>query len=778
MHKRRFWSVENNLLWFLLHCLGSVLLLQYMFGIIFRFPGDILLTTGGDGGKNYFTYLYHVAYGKGLHFTGMNYPFGEHIVFTDNIPLLSWTLVKLNHWIPISADTALGIMHLAIPVSCFITGILLFFILRREGINNVLSCILSLLITGLCPQLFRVFGHFSLSYTCFVPLLILLLQRWKQDGWNVKGCIALFITVTFFSLLHVYYLVQALVTVGSFAFIQWVLNGAVPLRQKIKWLVPPVSTVLGAFVVFKLLLSQTDAITDRTNYPWGMLSANATPHSVLTSRFTVLGNVLRFVFNKPEGSDFTEGYGYIGFIGLMVVFALVFASILWIGGWFKKSLKTQQFVDRSTLVYLLWGCCALALAFGIPFVWGGESMIDHISVFRQFRAMGRFVYIFYFLFSIAACKLLYQFLVMLWGRQLRTMTIGIATIGLFLWSTEVFCYAEVFRDRMAPGQQYYRDFFNREAGSLGAYLRDHKIDSNQYQCIIVLPYFHNGSEKIWIENSHTAIGFAFRTAYLSGLPMTNVMMSRTSWSQTFENVRLIGGPYTDKSILKRFNAKKILLINLGENNKDPDTQSLVQSGQFQGSIEGFDFYDLDPATLLQHDKELIAGAKAKLEAAGAGTGNVGEDWFTEHFDGHKSSNVLAGSGALKFTGDTLVLVDRAFTVKDTAQQYEISGWGLVQDKTFRAPYFTIFAMDSAGQVILQQDILFKESTDNKGLWFRKGNYLKFPQGVTHLRIIANQGGPGSCSVVDELQVRPVNKRIISKNSLGQLMINNHLVENQ
>src|SRR4051812_35207730 len=54
---------------------------------------EVLVSTSGDGIKNYFTFIYHAKNDPGiLNFEGMNYPFGEHIVYTDCQPILSTLL--------------------------------------------------------------------------------------------------------------------------------------------------------------------------------------------------------------------------------------------------------------------------------------------------------------------------------------------------------------------------------------------------------------------------------------------------------------------------------------------------------------------------------------------------------------------------------------------------------------------------------------------------------------------------------------------------------------
>ena len=62
----------------------SILYVWYLYRTVLLNLCHSFLSEGGDGSKNYFTYLYHILYEKGWHFTGMNYPWGEHISFTDN----------------------------------------------------------------------------------------------------------------------------------------------------------------------------------------------------------------------------------------------------------------------------------------------------------------------------------------------------------------------------------------------------------------------------------------------------------------------------------------------------------------------------------------------------------------------------------------------------------------------------------------------------------------------------------------------------------------------
>lgn len=131
-------------------------------------PGNICVDIGGDGGKNYYTYLYHSLHGKGAWFMGMNYPYGEHIVYADGQPALS---VPLSYLPFITPQIALAVMHLAMMLS-FVLGIVFTYkILVAFNIHPAGAIFFSVLILTISPQVYKTFGHFGLSYMSVIPML-------------------------------------------------------------------------------------------------------------------------------------------------------------------------------------------------------------------------------------------------------------------------------------------------------------------------------------------------------------------------------------------------------------------------------------------------------------------------------------------------------------------------------------------------------------------------------------------------------------------------------
>src|SRR5689334_3994983 len=81
-------------------------------------------------------------------------------------------------------------------------------------------------------------------------------------------------------------------------------------------------------------------------------------------------------------------------------------------------------------------------------------------------------------------------------------------------------------------------------------LNKHNHKGSDFQSIILLPYIHVGSEKLWVSSTDWVVSLGIRPALELHLPIVDVMMSRTSWSQTLKQVRTVAGPFADKPLLR------------------------------------------------------------------------------------------------------------------------------------------------------------------------------------------------------------------------------------
>src|ERR1700722_3501049 len=91
----------------------------------------------GDGYKNFYTICYYLKYDSGAHFTGMNYPYGENVVFCDAQPMVVWILKPLSYIFPSITNYIHGYLAFSIFISIIISAVFIYKILRGFDVNEL-----------------------------------------------------------------------------------------------------------------------------------------------------------------------------------------------------------------------------------------------------------------------------------------------------------------------------------------------------------------------------------------------------------------------------------------------------------------------------------------------------------------------------------------------------------------------------------------------------------------------------------------------------------------
>jgi len=145
----------------------ALTVLCVLFYPILAQPGHYFFSMSGDGVKNYYTLMYYVKFDHGTHFSGMNYPYGEQIIFTDGQPLLASGLQFLQHHGVNAADRIPAILNLAMLFSPLLSAVFILLILRSFGFRHWTAACYAVLIAMMSPQVLRYMGHYALAYQCF-----------------------------------------------------------------------------------------------------------------------------------------------------------------------------------------------------------------------------------------------------------------------------------------------------------------------------------------------------------------------------------------------------------------------------------------------------------------------------------------------------------------------------------------------------------------------------------------------------------------------------------
>lgn len=761
-----------------------LLLLNIIVCLFFFYPvighlNHVMLSGGGDGIKNYFTYLYFIKNDFGPHFTGMNYPFGENIVFTDNMPILAWSIAKLKTWFPGIVNYGLVLMHSTFIISYFLCSFYVYKILQLFDVKGWWAMASAIFIAYFSPQFSRIFGHFSLGLTCFFPMMIYWLMQYDRSS-KIKYLVYLFCCVLLFTFLHVYYLAFAFVLILAYSF-AYLITPSKPFLKKIKKIVPLLVPVVSAIAIFKIYLKITDTVTDRPVYPIGYLGAGATGPDILTSGHNFIGHYAFLWLFGGSPSKGTEGYTYLGFITILTAIYLLYRIIKSIVLRIKSKKKIPTHPVRAYRKWLIVALVTLLFSMGVPFVWGLDFLIDYFSVFRQFRTLGRFSWIFYYLIMIYASIFLFRWFVNMRLKGYRKQYLILATIIVSVWLIEWNGYGQEIRQRSS--EPNYEGFYLSDKDSWSTWLHQQGYPSEKFQGLIGLPYMHIGSEKLGIQEDYSTTMYnGAQIAYETGLKMVDVMMSRTSWSQTFENVRLCDGPFTPKAIIRRFGNKPFLVYVSHNVPLTSGEQALLRYAKFIGKKNELDLYELDLKNMEQQDIKYTDSIMAMAMAVPQHEGLLQNDSafvYINHFDNDSYQKPFMGKGAcsaVPATNDEMhLLLSVPVEHRGADSLYTISAWFLCYDNLPNNPSIFYKQYDGSNNFINEGECSAGQSLYVDKFWFKAHKEFIIRPEVKKIDLYI-KGSKKDYIALDELMIHPVNSIYFYKANDSTLMLNNRPVK--
>ena len=506
-------NVRTHLVTFLL----SFLTFLFYFKATFLHLNDRLTSLEGDAIKNYYTFLFHTVNDASIfHFNGMNYPFGEIPPFTDCQPILSAIL----HYLPFLHPYLVGIMHGILLLSFIITPNILLKIFKEFGVDQFTAVLSSLAIGLLSPQLHRIDSHFALAYGCVVPLAILFnLMYIKQSTLRNLFFLSAYNSILFF--LHPY------LGFGASLFtliVQFTVGVHKTIISKPKWKEITAIFVAGLvpIIVFVLLMRLLDHRMDRPTEPYGIDVTMAKPSSIFVPIYGPFQHFMKLII-KTEFRHW-EGFAYVGiFVNFLILFYLL--NVLFL---FRK-LKYQ-----SQLFPLMVGALLMLL-----FSFGVQNDIMQwlnieIQVLRQFRALGRFSWYFYFVTPVILIVSTHHFFQNYYGKRVGKVLTRVFPIFFFFFN-----HLEGY-DLLKPRANFLtqKNLFSNTVIDDNWKSLFNKVKIAPVKAILPIPQFFIGSE-MYERNGVDSVYKTFVLSYHTGLPILSSMMSRTSWSETIIGIERI-----------------------------------------------------------------------------------------------------------------------------------------------------------------------------------------------------------------------------------------------
>lgn len=537
----------------ILFILTGLFICSYFQNVVLNLNG-VLASIDGDSLKNYFTLVAHVKNDSELlNFSGFNYPFGEHVVYTDGQPILGIFLKLL----PFINDYIIGLFHFLFFFSFVISSNIIYEILKINSVTKLTSFCVAFGLSVIAPQIRRVDGgHYALACALVIPLLYYFLLMYFKTQKS-KYLFFLLVFNFLFFLIHPYIgLGNCLVCLFSLALHHLFNYKSFRFRTGLLSLGASILPI----VFFKMFLGLTDTHLDRPTQPQGLVSNVASVKTVFCSHIKPIQAILEKLYTSDNIPQW-EGFCSLGVFAILVFVATIFLLVFQ----FKK-------IDfKNPFMYLfLTSVLLLLFSFGVHNTLLKRFGIE-LELFNQFRSLGRYAWYFYYAMPIFCFTVLSNYI---FSRKIVHL-IGVLFLGFNLVEGNFYLGAlgkVLFKNKNIFNEKYLS---TNEKSLLEA------MKKQNFQAILPIPFFHVGSELFEFDRDGFKTSYiSFLASYHLNLPIISVHSSRTSRTETQYLFDLLN-VYKVKD-LSMFNNKKIAGIVMGEINKVDEARVIRNSKQIYG----------------------------------------------------------------------------------------------------------------------------------------------------------------------------------------------------
>jgi hypothetical protein len=699
----------------MLLCVGiTVLFLLLFFRPVLRDPDHTFFATGGDGLKAYFGALYHVQYDSlSMRSQAMNYPFGEVLPFTDSQPPVVNAIRMASNALPSLGSHTTGLLNLLMLLSLLLGALFLYLILTDHGIDWWYAGIVAAGIAFLSPQLGRMGGHFSLSWVFWIPLTSWLILRFDRTRWLIYSLL-LGVTTFLAGFLHFYY-------IGFIGFLllgYWLFRFLWYRKASTFWY----RDLLHVFLQFilpvlllQLLVQIHDDVTDRTTWPFGFDGSTAHPVGIFLPSGAPWAFVPR-IFTVFRHISW-ESHAYIGTAAL----AGSLAGLFFIGRRIRRRQPFWKVSPVRSMNVLFWvSFGALLFSFGIPFIFGLEFLYDYLGPFRQLRVLARFSWLFFYFINLVVFASLFRKAFAAQSRWWWKLLAG-AAVSMLLFEA-------VFNTRGIAVHLNNRIPLLEDTENLlpeNQWVRS--VSPSDFQAILPLPWFHVGSENIWIDGSEEGKETAMVASLKTGLPLAAAMLSRTSLSQTFMSHALLLEPLQRLELADYLPTEKPLLVLVMKDYAPaPSEQWLLRGTTPITETDKFALLSLPVGHIKSHHetwrrKIIDQFNTSRLYRREGFLLSDSAAFFRVHgFDDLGSAETLRGTGAFTFTGGEKLLLSADTLTGVPAGQTLTSGFWIChyqEDATLRTRLDIVQKEAATGEVVSENSFqLFRHLKAYQGDW--------------------------------------------------------------
>ena len=647
----------------------------------------------------------------------MNYPHGEYYVYTGLHPLISVPLQwAAKAGVEHTERAVLPLMNLFVMLSVLLCALFLYLIFRNLKLPIWYAVVAALLVTLMSPQLQRMGGHISLSYYCVIPMLLWFsLQHMHTGHWGWS--LAMGVMGFLCALCHPYYFVFFVVVALSDALFILIPQGERPISQCLTSAIHLLLAVVLPSVVFWVVTHVGLSDDLRTNYPSGFFRYQGSLPGLLLP----YGRPYFFEDGHLFGHVEWEARSYVGIVALVFICYLLVRLV-------QRIFLGRGINVNPRLFFLFVSAALLAVyAIGFPIDLLPRNSVTYLGPLAQFRASGRFLWLFYYVVNIVALYYLY-----LWQRNRRrernnNLRRYCFVLLLLLFVGEAVAYNVRNRAWYNGSWDVWTDYDNKLPEN--RWVGD--IDASSYQAILTLPVFNYGSELITVPDKDDMFRTSAWISMKTGLPLVCQESTRSVLLQSWQCMALGRPAFDTLRIADQFPDSRPLLLAVS-----PDIESLNSEEQLLLSHAVL-LMELPQASLwslpVEALHQVVDETRLFLDSCWRHTDSIQTDQFvwntdTVYGDIHKWTTVYDG---LLFAGDK----DTVFT-----SPLSISLWiyPVLQDQYSRTD-LVITAFDKDGNATklygwsMDHNLLLIDERRDEGLFSLE---VELPENCCRIQIKA------------------------------------------
>jgi len=743
---------------------AGILILLIVFGRVIANPDSYLFSASGDAVKSYYNFSYYLKYDSGIDHNGINYPYGDHLQYINSHPLYLQCIKFLDKHIYPLSDHGVGILNLSMILSLLVAIPFIYLVLRKFSLPPWYAAVVSLIILFLSPQLDRLGGHFEMVYAFFIPLFWYLLIRWHEAKRKLGWTLALLATALVGGFTSAYYAAFLAIFPMAILLVQlW--NQRKTLRNYLPEGLHLLLIALLPLLIVRGLVSITDWVDDRPDNPWGFFIFHANVFSI----FLPPQSILRELLSGIVDIKYTwEGRAYVGLPATLLALSFVITLILQLGT--RKNPRWSSYFPNNKLnLYLAASFIVLLFSMCIPFKWGLGFLTEILPPLKQFRCLGRFSWIFYYVFTVFTATYLYYLYRVLRIKGYGTVALAVLLIVISYWGLEAGSRIHNSTLRIFNTNEILSDY----GMDIPQLLDEAGSSSDEFQAIFFLPFANTCGDKMQFERGLDAFSEAMRCSDQTGIPIVQSFSPRISLSQAMSSIQMLADSSIYKQRVDDMNHKPLLLA-VGPQELNPQERALLERAEIFWSGDAFTLARLPVHAFnkgFESWKDLAVSLSDRLQ--GAGTLCLDGDpevVISKDFEEFESPRSFTGSGSLYLKKGSMELCNEKLYERFGDKEVELSFWLYVDHRTDNMPTPELWQRDDSGKLLLKEKLNSREEHNVDGMWVRISKNLHPQPGMQYQLTIK-----GKYITVDDLLIKPVGTRILVWHDNGDQILDNFRV---